>query len=166
MQLWQGIIESEDTTVATLCELYARNRDAPGFLAAVATLLEVLEEDTAWRAVWILKAAAEEGVLGVREIEIVARNLDVSRHWAARLILCQLFARVDCPEAEREILFCFLLKCFEDRRVIVRAWALSAMWRFRRDPRFRTEIERCMRAAGKDPGKAMHARLRQLTRHG
>lgn len=159
---WQGTIESEHTTVATLRRLYAQNRAARGFLSEVATLLEVLDEDAAWRAVWILKTAAEDDLLGVREIETVARNIEVSRHWAARLLLCQLFAQVECPESERENFVGFLLKCFEDRRGIVRAWALSAMWRFRRDPRFRSEIQRCLRAARKDPGKAMQARLRQL----
>ena len=162
MQSWHKVIESEGTTVSALRRLHAGNRATPGFFAEVAALLDVLDEDAAWRAVWFLKSAAEDGMLGAREIETVAGNVEVSRHWAARLLLCQLFARVECLESERENVFEFLLKCFTDRRVIVRAWALSAMWRFRRDPRFGIEIQRCLRAARKDPGKAMQARLRQL----
>jgi hypothetical protein len=159
---WQGVIESGETKVATLRELYARNREVSGFLAEVAGLLETLDEVAACSALWILKTAAEDGVLGDREVAVVARSVGASRHWAWRLLLCQLFARVDCPESERENVFEFLVKCFVDRRVITRAWALSAMWRFRGDPRFRTEVNRCIRSARKDPGKAMQARLRHL----
>jgi hypothetical protein len=162
IQPWQRTIEAGETTVATLRQLYLQLRASHGFLSEAAALLEVLDEDAAWRAVWILKTAAEDGLLGVREIETVARNVEISRHWAARLLLCQLFAQVKCPESERENVFGFLLKCFEDRRGIVRAWALSAMWPLRRDPRFRKEIDRCFRTAHKDPGKAMQARLRHL----
>ncbi|HEY5551481.1 MAG TPA: hypothetical protein VIK52_06320 [Opitutaceae bacterium] len=159
---WTRLVEDDDTGVRALRIRYEQSRLVPGFFAEVATALELLDGDASWRAVWFLRQAADECLLSEADIKKVPRNVEASRHWAARLLLCQIFAQVECPESERETVFEFLVKCFADRRVIIRAWALSAMWPLRRDPRFRNEVQRCMRAARKDPGKAMQARLRHL----
>jgi len=78
------------------------------------------------------------------------------------VMVCQLFSRCACPVSRREDVFPFLQDCLHDRRVIVRAWALTALWQFRDDQRFRAKILAARREAEEDAGKAMVARLRRL----
>ena len=161
---WRKILERDDTKVAVLEQLYQENRARARFVPEVVSLLEQLDDAIAWRALWLLHRAAEDGPIPEAELVRVAEMAGAFNHWAWRLLLCQLFGTLACPPRAREELFPFLQDCFSDRRVIVRAWALSAMWFFRHEPEFKGSISRCLRVAQRDPGKAMQARLRQLGR--
>lgn len=163
MNGWQTAIAGENVKVADLRVVYSQNRSRPAFPAEATSLLEQLDEDVAWRAVWLLCRSAEEGLLTEHEQRRVAESIDASRHWAWRLLVCQLFGRVECVEDRRDEVFPFLQSCFRDRRPIVRAWALTAMWLFRTDRRYRREILRTMREARKDRAASMIARVRLLT---
>lgn len=162
MNGWQSAASGESVKVADLGRIYRQNRSRSDFPEEVTSLLEQLDTDIAWRALWLMCRLADEGALGRREQERLVECVDASRHWAWRLLVCQLLARITCLADLRDDLFPFLLDCFRDRRPIVRAWALTAMWRFREDERYRTEILRCMRDARKDTAKAMIARVRLL----
>jgi hypothetical protein len=163
MNGWQGTIVGADAKVADLQRVYAENRSRMRFPAEVASLLEQLDEEIAWRAVWLMCRLAEEGKLSERELGRVAESVDASRHWAWRLLVCQLFGRVACPADMRDEMFPFLQICFRDRRPIVRAWALTAQWLFLDDERYQAEIRRNFAEARKDPAKAMIARVRRLS---
>ena len=121
-----------------------------------------LDADLAWRAVWLLRRLAREGKLGERQLIQIAAAADEMTHWLSRLNLCQLFSTTNCPGAMREAAYPFLSECFSDRRVIVRAWAISALFGFRADPEYREPVAAMIRAAKKETGKAMQARLRHL----
>ncbi len=163
MNALEDILLSSETKVNDLERLYSVDRHRQGFLEQAVKLTEVMEEEQAWRALWLLRRAAEDGALPQRDLIRVVENLGLTRHWTWRLVACQLLAAVDCPRAERDSVADFLSECFEDRRVIVRAWALSALCRgWSEDER----TKRCMAAARRDPAKAMQARLRHLGRPG
>lgn len=155
-------LSKERVSVATLQHLYAACADAPNFSRELMSSLDVLDDDQLWRALWLLRQLAEDGRLGDAPLARLSSQADGFRHWAARLILCQLYAVVRCPPESRDAVYAFLRECFSDRRVITRAWALTALQPFRTDSRYRPEITAMLRKARQDPGKAMQARLRQL----
>lgn len=152
----------ERLSVATLERLHAQSGAQPGFVAAVISALGQLDPDIAYQAVWLLRKAAAESRLSETDLARIAELVDASPHWIYRLTMCQLFAETGCPAALRDQLFPFLCQCFNDRRVIIRAWALTAMLRFGEDPAFRREIRQNRRTAERDPAKSMQARLRHL----
>jgi hypothetical protein len=152
----------EGVNVAALARLQAHSGAKPGFVSEVITVLGQLDPEVAYRAVWLLRKAAAESRLDERDWARIAELVDASDHWIYRLTLCQLFAEAACLPALRAQVFPFLQRCFTDRRVIIRAWALSAMLRFRDDPVYRLAIQRTLRIAQRDPAKSMQARLRRL----
>lgn len=159
------LIESlgrEHLPVAALRAIHAQWRARPEFASQLISALGQLDPAVACRAVWLLRRQAAESPLRESELARIVELVDGSEHWIYRLTLCQLFAATGCPPASRDDLFPFLQRCFADRRVIIRAWALTAMLRFRDDPAYRRAIRQCERQAQRDPGKAMQARLRQL----
>jgi hypothetical protein len=161
MRALENVLLSPEAKVHDLERLYSSERHRAEFLEHAVRLIEVMEAEDAWRVLWLLRRAAEDGELPQRDLGRVLQNLGLTRHWTWRLVACQLLAAVDCPRAEREYVADFLFECFEDRRVIVRAWALSALWRgWAGEERTRD----CMKTARRDPAKAMQARLRQLGR--
>jgi hypothetical protein len=152
----------ERLPVAALARLYAQSGAAPGFVAAVIMALGQLDPAITYRAAWLLRKAAAKAHLDGQDWARIAELADASGHWIHRLTMCQLFAESACPPALRAQVFPFLQRCFVDRRVIIRAWALTAMLLFRNDPAYRPAIQRTLRAARRDPGKSMQARLRRL----
>ena len=154
----------KDAKVATLERLYIENRECERFVSDIVSLLGQLDDDIAWRALWLLRRATKDMPIPVPALIRVAESARAYRHWTWRLLMCQLFGTVQCPSSAREEFFPFLQDCFSDRRIIVRAWALSSMWLFRDDPDFRSRTLHCMRVARNDTGKSMQARLRRLVR--
>jgi hypothetical protein len=149
-------------TVAELKSLYDRFKARPEFVAEVITTLHQLEPEAAWRAVWLLRRAAAESKLHQPDLGKIAGFIDGSDHWIFRLALCQLFSEAGVFPELREPVFPFLQRCFADRRVILRAWALTAMMGLEEDPAYRRTVRRLRRVAGHDSSKVMQARLRRL----
>lgn len=152
----------ERVTAAALESVYGQSGARPEFVPGLIAVLGQLDPNVAYRAVCLLRRAAAESPLREDDWRRIAELVDGSEHWLYRLTMCQLFAEAACPPALREQVFPFLQRCFADRRVIVRAWALTAMARFRDDPAYRQEIQRLWRTAKRDPRKSMQARLRRI----
>lgn len=125
-------------------------------------LLQQLDSEYLWRALWLLRRSAEEAPLTGEDLERITEAVDEPMHWLTRLCLCQLLATTGCPESLRGAVAPMLCRSFEDRRVIVRAWALSALWTFVEDPLHGRRIRALRRVAAKDSQKSMQARLRHL----
>lgn len=148
--------------VADLERWYVQARADPRVTRDAIAAMEQCDAAVAWRAVWVLRQRALDDRITPADLVRIALAADGVTHWAGRLLLCQMFARTGCPEAGREALGPFLQECMRDKRVITRAWALSALCHFRSDPELKRVIEAHLRTARRDPGKAMQARLRQL----
>ena len=156
------ILSSKCLSVPELEELYAVYGQESWFIGETVRALRVLDPERAPGAVWLLAQAAKENRL---EAPVLKKLVELSAeltHWTSRLVLCQLFARARCPEDSSDELFAFLEECFQDRRVIVRAWAVSAMMPLSSDPRFKRQIAAHLRNAKADPAKSMRARMRHL----
>lgn len=157
-----SLLAGESVKVVAVEAIYARERDNPRLAADAIWAMRQLDAEVAWRAVWLLARLAQEQKLGETELAQIADRADEMTHWIARLTTCQLFSAMNCPASAREVLFPFLAECFVDRRVIIRAWAISALASFRQDPVYRKQVTAMCRKARKDPRKSMQARLRHL----
>lgn len=146
-----------------LDRMYLAFRDSSTFVADALQAARQLDPAPAANAVWLLRRAAQDQRLREPDMLQLAARADELTHWVARLCLCQLFAETPCPEGGREALYPFLLDCCDDRRVIVRAWAVSALSHFAPDPRYAPEVAARLREARADPAPSMQARLRHLT---
>jgi hypothetical protein len=159
-----NLLSKDDVDVPTLTRIYAGMENASEFLADAIRALHHLDDEQAWRALWLLRRCAEDNDNRLDEDSLIriSDRAGELRHWIARLNLCQLFAATGCPPAVRETLFPVLAACFDDRRVIVKAWAISALNTFARDPNYRDQIAGMLREAKRNPAKSMQARLRHL----
>jgi hypothetical protein len=126
-------------------------------------LLDRTEEEHGWRVLWLIKRLATDAELAEEVLGELAERAPGFREWRARLTLCQIFGATACPSAARAALVPWLRDvCFRDRRVIVRAWAVSALWQIRHDPRYRREVEKISTKAAAETAPSMRARLRRL----
>lgn len=157
-----SLLAKDSASVAVLEAIYAGERDHPEFAIDAIWALRQLDADSAWRAVWLLMRLAQEQRLSETELTRIAECAEEQTQWISRLAICQLFSAMRCPVSARETLFPFLADCFADRRVIVRAWAISALASFREDPAYRSQVIAMFRQARSDPRKSMQARLRHL----
>ncbi len=164
MSVLLGYLGRERLTVTQLEQLYEQGKARPGFVHEVIATLGQLDPEKAHRALWLLRKVSAESCLDAAAVSRVIECSDVSEHWLFRLTLCQLLAETTCPPEAAEDAFSVLRKCFDDRRVIIRAWALTALVRLPRDRAREGEIRERVRAAERDPAKSMQARLRHLTR--
>lgn len=125
--------------------------------------LDRSEEDEQWVALDRLKNLARAGGLPVEVLGGLAERAPGCPEWRARLTLCQIFGANACPEPARPSLVPWLRDCcFRDRRVIVRAWAVSAIWQIRGDPRYRSDWQAMSAEAARESAPSMRARLRRL----
>ena len=152
--------------IPELTEIYLRWGANPALATWAISSLEIMEPSQVWRALWLLRQIAQTRELSEQELSALAEKGDIVEHWTARLNLCQLLAATGVPASVRDELFPFLRESFSDRRQIIRAWAISALVTFQADKRFRPEIEKMLRQAHREAGKAMQARLRRLKRSG
>jgi hypothetical protein len=156
------LLGKPSVNVAALERIYGGFGNAPGFVASAISAMRQLDAEVAWRATALLRRCAQDGRLSESDLAEIAASADEVTQWIARLNLCQVFAITGCPESIREQVFPFLVNCYEDRRVIIRAWAISSLVTFQSDPAYAKEISVLVRRAGFDPQKSMQARLRQL----
>lgn len=164
MSVLLGYLGRERVSAAQLERLYEQGKARPGFATEVVAALAQLDPDIAHRAVWLLRKLAGETRLDDAAMRRVVEYIDASGHWIFRLTLCQLFAETDCPRDVADDVRAFLRKNVEDRRVIIRAWALTALMRMPRELVSESERQQLWRAAERDPAKSMQARLRLLKR--
>lgn len=162
MSVLLGYLGRERLTVTQLEQLYEQGKARPGFVDDVIAALGQLDPENAHRALWLLRKIAGEAGLDAAAISRVMEYVDVSTHWLFRLTLCQLLAETKCPPALADEVFSFLKKSFGDRRVIVRAWALTAVLQLPRRREREGKIREMVRTAERDPAKSMQARLRRL----
>ena len=156
------LLSKERVTVAHLESIYNEYGRSPGFSVDALAAMRQLDPELAWRAAWLLCRCARDKKLGEAiQVSIVASAEEMTL-WIARLILCQLFSHTGPPITNRDATHSFLADCFSDRRVIVRAWAITALARFRDDPKYQKTIASMIRTARRDPRKSMQARLRHL----
>jgi hypothetical protein len=155
-------LSRERLTARDLDALYTRLHAHPDFAAELISALDQLDAHLTYRALALLLKLARASALSPQHLPRIADRLDASDHWLHRLIACQLLAAVPLPLAFADDIMPFLERSFDDRRVIVRAWALTAMLSFRRDPRFRSTVLAALHRARRDPAKSMQARLRQI----
>lgn len=149
-------------TALDLSSLYTQFRTRPDFTADLIAALDHLDPDLTHRALSLLTQLARTSPLAPEDLARIADRLDASEHWLHRLTACQLLSSTPIPPELGSDVVPFLQRCFTDRRVIIRAWALTAMLPFRTDPRFRPDVLAALRLARRDPAKSMQARLRQL----
>jgi hypothetical protein len=157
------LLAKESVKVAALERIYADNHGHPEFAAAAIRAVRQLDSDLAWRAVWLLKRLARDRKLSDTDLVQLALCADEMPHWASRLNLCQLFATTGCPSSGRDALYPYLVECFANRRVMIRAWAISVLVKFQDDPKYRKQVTAMLRNARADSGSSMIARLRQLS---
>ncbi len=162
MKSLEALLAVSSLSVAELDRIYGAWGKGPDFLSAAVSALRQLDPDRAWRAVWLMRRCARDQGFPEQEFARLASSIEEYTHWLARLTLCQLLAETGCPRAHREAVYPFLIESFSDRRVIVRAWAISALVKFEDDSRYRQNIRGLRRAANQDPAKSMQARLRHL----
>lgn len=156
------ILSRDAVRVAELEAIYSANSDRADLAREAVHALGVLDSVYAWRALWLLRRAAVDETISSSLLARVVEGVGGCEHWAARLVACQLFAAAPCPATAREELFPFLQRCLTDRRVIIRAWALTALLHFVHDRRYCGAVGRALRQARRDPAKAMQARLRRI----
>ncbi len=156
------VLARDDVTVPALRRIYDAYGAQAGFAAELISAARLLDAEIAWRAYWLLSHCAREHRLTDAELRRIAGIADEATHWISRARLCQLFAATGCPPEARAQLFPFLQRCCDDRLIVLRAWALSALYQFRDDPDYAAEIRGLVKNAKLDPGKAMQARLRRL----
>jgi hypothetical protein len=147
---------------SALRSLYAQFHTSPTFIPDLISALDHLDPDLTHRALSLLTQAARTSPLSLEHLARIADRLDASDHWLHRLTACQLLAAAPLPLELAEDVFPFLQRAFTDHRVIIRAWALTAMLSFRDHPRFRPDVLAALRVARRDPAKSMQARLRQI----
>ncbi|HEY0946129.1 MAG TPA: hypothetical protein VGD81_12710 [Opitutaceae bacterium] len=157
-----GLLTRDAVKVAELEAIYARQGGSPGFAADAIWAMRQLDADLAWRAVWLLKRHAREHPLAEADLLRIASCADEATHWVSRLTLCQMFSDTGWPASANDTVFPFLVESFANRRVIIRAWAVSALLRLKAHPKYREQVTAILRKARADSGKAMQARLRQL----
>jgi hypothetical protein len=156
------VLSKDDVNVQALERVYRAYGSSPEFLDDALSAMRQLDIELAWRALWLLNRAGRDRALPEATLAKVAAYVDELAGWAARLCACQLFAAHPCPYASRETLFPFLSECFADRRVILRAWALSALRHFCDDAKFARHYSVMLSHARDDPAASMKARLRHL----
>ena len=162
MNTFLALFSRERVSPAVLDSIYAQNCTRDAFPSELAEAVRRLESEYSWRAIWLLLRLVRDGrPVGEEVLTQIAELAEEATHWVARLNLCQIFGNVPCPEKAREVLFPFLAGCFRDRRVIVRAWAITALLPFRSASCFREEVEQMLAEAWKDERKSMQARLRR-----
>lgn len=149
-------------TARDLDALYTQFHAHPDFATELISALDQLDAHLTYRALALLLKLARASGLSPEQLPRIADRLDASDHWLHRLIACQLLSAAPLPPELGEDIMPFLERSFDDRRVIVRAWALTAMLSFRSDPRFRSAVLAALRRARRDPAKSMQARLRQV----
>ncbi len=157
-----SLLSTEALDVAALERIYRVYGQHPMFVADAISAMRQLDPDRAFRAAWLLCRRSRDTEFDEPTLARIATCAEEMDHWISRLTLCQFFSRTGCPPAVRESLYPFLADCFNDRRVIIRAWALSALVPFADEPKYRPQVKKMMLEAQKDPSKAMQARLRHL----
>lgn len=157
-----ALLSRDRLTSRDLDDLHAQFHTRPDLISDLIAALDQLDADIAYRAMTLLLKIARSSLLSARDFTRIADRLDASDHWIYRLTACQLLAAQPIPHDLGGDVFPFLQRCLTDRRVIIRAWALTAMLPFRRDPRFRPAVAAALRLARRDPAKSMQARLRQI----
>lgn len=159
-----ALLGQDGISTAAIEALYLAQRDNPRLARDLVAAARELDPEYAWRPVWmLLKLARERGQIHPAVLCDLARVAEEITHWVGRLTLCQVFGHCACPAEAREVLYPVLEDCFSDRRVIIRAWALSALYSFRDDDRFRDDVQRMILVARRDPAPSMQARLRKLS---
>lgn len=155
-------LAKESLSVAALASHYKSWRSNERLVDQALAVVDQLEPKAVTRALWIVHKSGNDFGLNGGQLKRLSEIADSADHWVARLLLCQIFATHVCPAGSREDVFPFLEKCFADRRVIIRAWAISALYPFRTDPIYKHEICMMLKIARKDQRKSMQARLRRL----
>ena len=156
------ILSKDALRVSELEEVLRTFRSSRGLIVDTVSAIRRLEPEFAYRAVWLLRRLAQESLLEAKTLRRIAEAAEETTHWLTRLCLCQLFSDTGCPREIRECVFPFLVECFADKRVLIRAWAISALATFGADARYRMEFEAMLAQAKRDTSKAMKARLRHL----
>ena len=158
----ENILGKRPLKVAALEQIYKTFGARPTFVSDLISAIRQLEPEFAYRPIWLLIRLARDVEIDVEALRRIAGLSGEMSHWAARLCLCQFFARVGYPSDTREELFLFFSDCFTDRRPIVRAWAISCLLLMSDDVEYRSDVEAMLKRAKMDPAKSMQARLRQL----
>ncbi|ATC65388.1 hypothetical protein CMV30_16350 [Nibricoccus aquaticus] len=156
------ILSRPRLTAAQLGEIHAAFATRENVADELIRTLTLLDPPHVCRPLGLLRMIAKDRGLSPEHIAKILRHTDAfSEHWLSRLLACQLLAITGCPRENEDDTAPFLADCFRDRRVIVRAWALTVLSRFT-GPHHRKTIAALFAAARKDPAKSMQARLRQL----
>jgi hypothetical protein len=156
-------LSGDELTIGALQNLYDSLCRQGDVIAPALACVEELEEQHAWRVLWLMRQATRHGAsITAAEWRRLGDAIDLSRHWLWRLCACQLLAEVQIPDEAREAIFPFLCAAFEDRRVIVRTWSISALCQYADLPEYRALVRKYFAAAQRDSGKSMQARLRHI----
>ncbi|MCR6656429.1 MAG: hypothetical protein NVV63_11580 [Opitutus sp.] len=163
MSVLREVLSREEVAIADLEQVYQKICDDPHWTRDALEALSTLDEEHVGRPLWLLRRAQDDCPLPPETVARIVEATAGARHWLVRLQVGQLLAAAGIPERVQEEAFDYLRECFADRRVIVRAWALSALYPMRHDERFAGEVKRMLAVARRDPAKSMQARLRHLT---
>ena len=149
-------------TAAQLGEIHTAFATRAGFVKDLLRAFPLLDPEHICRPLGLLRMIAETRGLDTTSVSKVIQHIDLMDHWLARLLCCQLLAVTGCPRKDEDDAFPFLADCFRDRRVIIRAWAITVLSRFT-SAHHRKAVASLMAVAKKDPAKSMQARLRHLS---
>ncbi|PTY04947.1 hypothetical protein DB347_19845 [Opitutaceae bacterium EW11] len=157
------VLDSERISATRLEQVYQALHAQPGFASRLVSEARRADDDRIPRLTWLLlRFARRGGAIPEEDLRRLVDAADGFTAWAARHHVCQLFEIVPCPEVCADTLFSFLSECVRDHRGITRAWALSAMERFRDRPDYAAEVTEAFRTMRIDGSKAVRARLRLL----
>jgi hypothetical protein len=149
-------------TAAQLGEIHDAIATRNGIEEDIIRTLPLLDPPHICRPLGLLRMIAEDRGLDAATVSKILQHLDAMDHWLARLLCCQLLAITGCPRENEDDAFPFLADCFRDRRVIIRAWALTVLSRFT-GAHHQKSIASIVASARKDPSKSMQARLRHIS---
>jgi hypothetical protein len=158
----QRFLDSGPRSAAEMREFYERYPAPEKLPLRVVGQIPLLDGVSQGNAASLLLHCARSRALDEETLGALVEHCDAASFWVTRLALCQIFARHDCAPEHRETLFPFLEESFSDSHLITRAWALSALARFRDDAEFRTIYEFWRERAATEEAPAMRARLRHL----
>lgn len=161
----ETLLRAPSTSLARLRSLPPPS-DLAAHLRALARILSLGDPAPARLAAWLLLRDAPSAH---RDAPELARAIEAALGcdgWTVRLQTCHLLARIDCPPSLHDDAVAFLENAFTDRRVIVRAWALTALERSSRvDTSLRPRYRKLRDLAARDAAPSMRARLRRLPKN-
>lgn len=153
--------------ISLLGEAEAACRGEPGYVDALATMVDDREPMVASGATWLLKSLLEKGgALSAPQTQALIAALPQETqgaHWSTALHLCQCMAYLDLTSANATSLWLWVEPLLTHTRPFLRAWSLDALAHLAKaHEAHRADFEAALKAASGDAAASVRARARRL----